>query len=67
MNKQPIPLTPKELERLNKYHKEDMDIKQAVKVVNKAIKSIVRETTDKDIQYEVGKAWGITKDYLNVQ
>ena len=49
-----------------KYLKEEQEIKQAVKVINKAIRGIIDETTDSDVEYEVGKAWGITKEYLNV-
>jgi len=45
---------------------EDQEIKQAVKVINKAIRGIIKETTEDDIKYEVGKAWSITKEYLNV-
>lgn len=52
--------------RLFKFFKEEQEIKQAVKVINKAICGIIDETTDEDIKYEVGKAWGITKEYLNV-
>lgn len=50
-----------------KYLKEDQEIKQAVKVINKAISGIIDETTIEDIKYEVGKAWSITKEYLNVK
>jgi hypothetical protein len=53
-------------QKLMKYLKEDQEIKQAVKVINKAIRGIIKETTDEDVKYEVGKAWGITKEYLNV-
>jgi hypothetical protein len=54
-------------QKLMKYLKEDQEIKQAVKVINKAIRGIIKETTIEDIKYEVGKAWGITKEYLNVK
>jgi hypothetical protein len=53
-------------QKLMKYLMEDQEIKQAVKVINKAIRGIIKETTDDDIKYEVGKAWSITKEYLNV-
>jgi hypothetical protein len=53
-------------QKLMKYLMEDQEIKQAVKVINKAIRGIIKETTDEDIKYEVGKAWSITKEYLNV-
>ena len=52
--------------KLLKYLREEQEIKQAVKVINKVIASIIKETNDDDIKYEVGKAWGITKEYLNV-
>jgi hypothetical protein len=53
--------------KLLKYLKEEQEIKQAVKVINKAIRGIIDETTDDDVKYEVGKAWSITKEYLNVK
>jgi hypothetical protein len=49
-----------------KYLREEQEVRQAVKVINKVIAGIVKETDDDDIKYEVGKAWGITKEYLNV-
>lgn len=41
-------------------------ILEAVKLIDKLLEDIKSETTDEDIKYEIGKAWGITKQYLNV-
>jgi hypothetical protein len=41
-------------------------IRAAVALIDKLVKAIISETTDEDIKYEVGKAWGIVKGYLNV-
>jgi hypothetical protein len=60
-------LTTSQLKRLKKYQEEDIKISKAVKVINKAVQDIIDETNDEDVKYEVGKAWGITKEYLNVK
>jgi hypothetical protein len=41
-------------------------VRWAVKIIDKIVKSIIKETTDEDIKYELGKAWGIVKEYLNI-
>ena len=40
---------------------------EAVKLISLTLKEIIDETTDEDIKYEIGKAWGITKEYLNIK
>lgn len=60
------PLTKAQIKRLNKYQQEEAGIRQAVKIIGKVIDNIINETTDEDIKYELSKAWGITKEYLNV-
>ena len=42
-------------------------IRFAVNLIDKLVKAIINETTDEDIKYELGKAWGIVKEYLNVK
>lgn len=44
----------------------EKQIRDAVKFIDKEVKSILSETSDEDIKYELGKAWGITKEYLNI-
>jgi hypothetical protein len=50
-----------------KLPKGEKQIQEAVKLVNKLVHEVVDETTDEDIKYELGKAWGITKEYLNIK
>lgn len=45
----------------------EKQIRDAVKVVEGEVRGIITETTDEDIKYELGKAWGITKEYLNIK
>jgi hypothetical protein len=52
---------------MNKIPRGEKQIKDAVNLIDKEVRGIVNETTDEDIKYEVGKAWGITKEYLNVK
>ena len=42
-------------------------IRLAVSLIDKLVKAIINETTDEDIKYELGKAWGIVKEYLNIK
>ena len=50
-----------------KLPKGEKQIKSAVELINKLTREIINETTDEDIKYELGKAWGIVKEYLNVK
>ena len=49
-----------------KLPKGEKQIRDAVELIDKLIREIVKETTDEDVKWECGRAWGITKDYLNV-
>jgi hypothetical protein len=51
---------------LRNVSEEDKVVRWAVKIIDKIVKSIIKETTDEDIKYELGKAWGIVKEYLNI-
>ena len=51
----------------NKLPKGEKQIREAVVLVNKLVHEVVDETTDEDIKYELGKAWGIVKEYLNIK
>jgi len=53
--------------KLGKLSRGEKKIREAVALVNKLVHEVVDETTDEDIKYELGKAWGITKEYLNVK
>jgi len=52
---------------MTKLPKGEKQILAAVSLVNKLVHEVVDETTDEDIKYELGKAWGIVKEYLNVK
>lgn len=56
-------MSPMEKQRIIRGEKQ---IRDAVKFIDKEVKSILSETSDEDIKYELGKAWGITKEYLNI-
>lgn len=47
--------------------KGELQIKKAVELIDKLIKEIQEETTDDDIKWESGRAWSITKEYLNIK
>jgi len=49
-----------------KLPKGEKQILKAVSLIDSLIKDIISETTDEDIKYEAGKAWSITKQYINV-
>jgi hypothetical protein len=49
-----------------KQNRGEKMIGQAVALIDKLVHEVVDETTDEDIKYELGKAWGITKEYLNI-
>jgi hypothetical protein len=51
---------------VKKLPKGEKQIQEAVRLVNKLVHEVVDETTDEDIKYELGKAWGIVKEYLNI-
>jgi hypothetical protein len=51
----------------DKLPKGEKQLRQAVNLINKEITGIIDETSDEDIKYEVGKAWSITKEYLNIK
>lgn len=55
------------MDKQKKLPKGEKQIRQAVNLLDKEIRGIINETTDDDIKYEVGKAWSITKEYLNVK
>jgi hypothetical protein len=51
----------------NKLPKGEKMIRVAVALIDKLVKAIIDETTDEDIKFELGKAWGIVKEYLNIK
>ena len=50
-----------------KLPKGELQIRKAVELIDKLIRDIQEETTDEDVKWECGRAWGITKEYLNVK
>lgn len=46
----------------------EVRVLNAIKVINELVDELINDIKfDPDAQYELGKAWGITKDYLNVK
>jgi len=52
---------------MEKLPKGEKQLRAAVGLIDKEIRGIINETTDEDIKYELGKAWGIVKEYLNIK
>ncbi len=69
-----IPLTQAQKQKLkpNKYMntkklpRGEKQIRNAINLVSLELDKIKTETRDEDIKYEIGKAWGIIKEYLNI-
>lgn len=51
---------------MKKLIRGEKKILEAIKLIDGLLDAIKKETTDEDIKYEIGKAWSITKQYINV-
>lgn len=52
---------------MEKLPKGELQIRKAVELIDKLIREIQDETRDEDVKWECGRAWSITKEYLNIK